>query len=345
MYCSNCGKESPSEAKFCAHCGVSLAPGAAAIVSNFSIYAGFWRRFAAFIIDSLAVYAAGTVLWVVLLAVGSSRIVRPYALLALMVFSIGSLLYWVLFESSGLQATPGKLALQIKVTDLLGDRISFGRSLGRNVARIFSGMFFCIGYMAAGFTQRRQAFHDMIASTLVVRKSVTPAEAAGGGGVQGSSGALIAIFAVVLVVVGIAFIGILAAIAIPAYQNYTIRAQVTEGLMLAEPYKAAVSRAIASGTRPAGISSDSLQITAASSGTYVDIIKVVAGAVAIKYGKSANTLIRDHVLVIYPALDGNQSVVWICGRAAVPGGTTPTIKDAARYTNVGDAYLPSACHR
>jgi uncharacterized RDD family membrane protein YckC/Tfp pilus assembly major pilin PilA len=345
MYCSNCGKETPSEAKFCAHCGAPLAPGAAAIVSNFSIYAGFWRRFAAFIIDSVAVYATATVLWVVVLAAGSASIVRPYALLALFLFSIGSLLYWVLFESSGLQATPGKLALQIKVTDLLGDRISFGRSLGRNVARIFSGMFFCIGYMAAGFTQRRQGFHDMIASTLVVRKSVTPAEAAGGGSVQGSSGALVVVLALVLGVAAIVFFGILAAIAIPAYQNYTIRAQITEGLMLAEPYKVAVSQAIASGTRPAGISSDSLQLTAASSGTYVDTVKVVAGAVAIKYGKSANTLIRDHVLVIYPALDGNQNVVWVCGRGAVPGGTTPTINSAARYTNVGDAFLPSACHR
>ena len=71
-------------------------------------------------------------------------------------------------ESSAKQATLGKLALAIKVTDLNGNRISFGRASGRYFAKIISGLIFCIGYIIAGFTEKKQALHDMIANCLVV---------------------------------------------------------------------------------------------------------------------------------------------------------------------------------
>jgi uncharacterized RDD family membrane protein YckC len=73
-------------------------------------------------------------------------------------------------ESSSKQATLGKLALGIVVTDLNGNRISFGRATGRYFGKIVSGMIFAIGYIMAGFTEKKQALHDMIASCLVVLK-------------------------------------------------------------------------------------------------------------------------------------------------------------------------------
>jgi uncharacterized RDD family membrane protein YckC len=73
-------------------------------------------------------------------------------------------------ESSGLQATPGKLLLGIVVTDRDGQRLSFAKALGRNVAKIFSLLTFGFGYLLIAFNARSQGLHDLIAGTLVVTK-------------------------------------------------------------------------------------------------------------------------------------------------------------------------------
>jgi uncharacterized RDD family membrane protein YckC len=82
-----------------------------------------------------------------------------------------SWLYYALSESSSWQATPGKKILNLKVTDLSGQPISFGRASGRFFAKIITGMIpLAIGYIMAGFTEKKQAIHDMIASCLVLRR-------------------------------------------------------------------------------------------------------------------------------------------------------------------------------
>jgi len=78
-------------------------------------------------------------------------------------------IYEAAMESSSKQATLGKMALGLKVTDEQGGRISFARATGRYFAKIISGMILFIGYIMAGFTARKQALHDMIAGTLVTR--------------------------------------------------------------------------------------------------------------------------------------------------------------------------------
>jgi uncharacterized RDD family membrane protein YckC len=90
----------------------------------------------------------------------------------LITFAFSTLVNWIYeaaLESSSYQATLGKMALGLKVTDLEGRRISFARATGRHFAKILSGLMFFIGFIMAGFTQRKQALHDMIAGTLVVR--------------------------------------------------------------------------------------------------------------------------------------------------------------------------------
>ena len=79
-------------------------------------------------------------------------------------------LYYALLESSAWQATLGKKALGLEVTDLAGARVSFGRATGRYFARYISFFTIGIGYIMAGFTAKKQALHDMIAGTLVIRK-------------------------------------------------------------------------------------------------------------------------------------------------------------------------------
>jgi len=87
----------------------------------------------------------------------------------LVVFILGWL-YFALFESSSRQATPGKIALGIIVADTNGERLSFPKATLRYFGKYLSGMFFMIGYIIAGFTERRQALHDFIAGSIVLKK-------------------------------------------------------------------------------------------------------------------------------------------------------------------------------
>jgi uncharacterized RDD family membrane protein YckC len=142
------------------------------------LYAGFWRRFAALLIDSLLVGAVaffiGVVIGIVVGASGREEIPSGWSALVDVATVIGWFLYFALMESSSQQATVGKIALGIQVTDLEGNRLTFGRALGRNLAKIISVLTLYIGFIIAAFTERRQALHDLIASALVVKRGEQP---------------------------------------------------------------------------------------------------------------------------------------------------------------------------
>lgn len=126
-------------------------------------YAGFWKRVAASLIDGIICAIAGGMAGGILAVIGAGRVAPLAGLL------IGWL-YSALMESSPSQATFGKMALGIVVTDLNGERISFGRATGRHFGKILSGITLCIGYLMVAFTERKQGLHDMVASTLVIDK-------------------------------------------------------------------------------------------------------------------------------------------------------------------------------
>jgi len=84
--------------------------------------------------------------------------------------TIIQVLYFTFMESSKMQATVGKMALGLKVTDLEGNKLDFTKALVRNLCRILSNITMLIGYIIAAFTEKKQALHDMIAGTLVLKK-------------------------------------------------------------------------------------------------------------------------------------------------------------------------------
>jgi uncharacterized RDD family membrane protein YckC len=148
-------------------------------------YAGFWLRLVAVLIDGILLYFVRMLLFMPLgLGMGMRGMFRghppqnindfiPFIGLMLRIAVISSLIQWLYFslmESSSWQATLGKKALGLEVTDLEGRRISFGRATGRYFAKIISTIILFIGYIMAGFTEKKQALHDMIAGTLVLRK-------------------------------------------------------------------------------------------------------------------------------------------------------------------------------
>ena len=137
-------------------------------------YAGFWKRVAAAIIDGIIVGAVNyAVLFAIILpAALFENDVLVYAAIGLY-YVLSILLPWLyeaFMESSSKQATVGKMALGIIVTDLYGRRITFARATGRYFAKILSGLTLLIGYLMVAFTERKQALHDMVAGTLVVNR-------------------------------------------------------------------------------------------------------------------------------------------------------------------------------
>lgn len=90
--------------------------------------------------------------------------------LAQLVFWIIQILYHSLLESSKYQGSVGKIVLGLQVTDLEGNKLDFGKAFVRNLCKLVSTFILFIGYIMAGLTEKKQALHDMIASTLVVKK-------------------------------------------------------------------------------------------------------------------------------------------------------------------------------
>lgn len=141
-------------------------------------YAGFWPRLGALLIDqillSVAAFIVGFVIGFII-GISGGDITTGAEWTINVIVLVGYYLYYAIMESSPAQATVGKQALGIQVTDLEGNRISFWRALGRSLAKIVSVLTLFIGYIIAGFTAKKQALHDMIASTLVVKKATAPA--------------------------------------------------------------------------------------------------------------------------------------------------------------------------
>lgn len=188
MYCRKCGTWCEDSAVFCTQCGETLGEkttkedgyheaAADANVnytndyhtnyeggySSMNTYAGFWKRFLAIVIDGIILGIVNGIIAFALKGVGLTSVVELISIL----IGWG---YYAYMESSEYQATLGKMALQMRVTDLSGNRITFARATGRYFGKYISGLILCIGYMMAGWTEKKQALHDIMAGTLVVNE-------------------------------------------------------------------------------------------------------------------------------------------------------------------------------
>lgn len=154
--------------------------------SSTTSYAGFWIRFVAYIIDAIILSIVNFVIVMPFLAaLGFSAFninsMNEDQVAEMMAYLTGAglviqgaqlvvgLLYFALMESSAKQGTIGKIALGLKVTDTAGARINFGQAALRYLGKIVSVMTLLIGFIIAAFHAKKQALHDMIAGTYVVK--------------------------------------------------------------------------------------------------------------------------------------------------------------------------------
>jgi uncharacterized RDD family membrane protein YckC len=203
FFCNKCGAQNTAGAQFCGRCGAptspastnpvfanpaplnpaspysAQAPGYQPVVPAVGTgYGGFWIRVVAAIIDSIIMRVVVAPVSIIFGGLGLAGMMsglphRGIGLLGsgvtLVALFFGSWLYEAFMESSSYQATLGKMIFGMKVTDLNGNRISFGRATGRHFAKILSGMILCIGFIMVGLTERKQGLHDLLAGTLVRR--------------------------------------------------------------------------------------------------------------------------------------------------------------------------------
>lgn len=127
--------------------------------------AGFWLRVLAYVVDLIPI--AGINLFATVL---TANVTSGKGAVELVVRVLFGWLYFALFESSRFQATPGKLAVGLAVTDLAHERIGFGRASARYFAKILSIVILFFGFFMIGWTKRKQGLHDKLAGTLVVRR-------------------------------------------------------------------------------------------------------------------------------------------------------------------------------
>lgn len=312
------------------------------------LHAGFWRRAVALLIDCL-VFSA--IHWIMVLCFGI-WIMVPWALLggghgpamaelvdiALQPFGIVVVwLYFAVCESSRWQATLGKLALGLQVTDEYGRRIGFARASGRYFGKFVSAFILGIGFLLAAWTARKQALHDSMAGCCVVRKSelaawqheeaaspTMPSVAPRQYGMPGWAIAAVVIGACVFLVVPVA--GFLTAFAIPAWQSHALRVQVAQGVELTERARALVAEYIGKrGALPENNRVLGLPNPEAIHARYVTSVRVAGGKVVVTYGNQASAAINGGHVVISPM--GNAARLrWRC--------SSPDIRDR---------YLPESC--
>lgn len=167
--CAKCGISNDDNAAECRGCGLSIGSAIAAERALSAIeYATFWKRGAAAVIDTAILFMIGMGIGTAYVMVNGSK--DGFEMTNNVLGVIIGWFYYAGFESSARQATVGKSAMGIMVTDLNGGRIGFYRASSRHFGKIVSSITLGIGFIMAGYTEKKQALHDKMFDCLVIVK-------------------------------------------------------------------------------------------------------------------------------------------------------------------------------
>jgi uncharacterized RDD family membrane protein YckC len=271
-------------------------------------YAGFWVRYSANVLDSIILVAFALVLGFALGLLTSS--LGMGALSAEWIgFAITLVLTWlyiVLGESSPASATWGKRAFHLQV---LGadhfDRISFLRATGRLLGRYLSTLLFMIGYLIQPFNARRRALHDFLSGTVVVVQ-------------RQYSRLLIALMLVLSLVLPA---GIIVAVAVPAYQQYVVRAKVSTALRQVTPATVAIQRYLAAqGRSPASLDEAGFDTRRGLAGVRRLAFDAASGVITVTFDFAP---VDGSTVLIVPDQIENDAISWSCQPGTLPARWLP----------------------
>jgi uncharacterized RDD family membrane protein YckC len=267
-------------------------------------YAGFWVRYSANVLDTLILFVITFVIAIVI-ALLFARTAEDASDVGLVISLLVTWLYIAQGESSLACGTWGKRAFHLQVLDAeRGHRISFLRATGRFFARYLSMLLLMIGYLMQPFNARKRALHDFICSTVVVVE-------------RDYSRLLVALMILLGLVVPVVTVGLVAAIALPAYQTFVVRQKVAQALRPVTPATVAVQTYL---TRTG-------QVPGSLEETGFDPHQPLPGVSALQFtpgsGVITVTLAMDPVagstLQIVPAHIENGRIDWACR----PGSLQP----------------------
>ena len=167
MFCTQCGADIPADARYCKSCGAQIDSVTIDVNAHQPDveYAGFWIRFGAYVLDFLIFLIPVAVLMFFLAIFFNMSLEDAEVIVGLIGFFVIAA-----FESSDkMQGTPGKKILGLRIVDTHGETISYGRALGRSLAKVLSNLILFIGFFMIGWTREKRGLHDFIAVTYVVR--------------------------------------------------------------------------------------------------------------------------------------------------------------------------------
>lgn len=310
MYCPQCSYNNPVGAQCCKNCelrlesyvykpDLPLAPAAL-------IYAGFWLRFYAALLDLLVLGAGITLvlsLSIMLIAyTGRDDLLRNAEILWLslgLVISV-SLAYTILLESGARGATLGKRWMNIKLLDSNGDRLTLSRSVGRLLARLVSFLPALLGFLIQPFTPRKQALHDLLAGTIVVR--------------SGNSNK-IPIIATLLVLFYLLLLPVLAIVATtgrPFFRQIILKAQLDRGLQTGINATQAVENFYLKNGRVPTVIDDAAPNISLSPQLAGIVINQTNGEISVSFSAIAGKPLANKHLLFSATMKADRSISWKC---------------------------------
>lgn len=289
-----------------------MAPGSTRAVKPAElIYAGWWVRFLAAFLDLLVLGAC-----MILVVIGiagmiaysgrDSMLTNPAALSAFYwaVVCI-SLAYYILMESAAHGATFGKRWMNIKVMRVNGNRLTTLRALLRLIARVFSHLLLMGGFLMQPFTQRKQALHDLLAGTVVVRAN------------ENRKISIMASLLVLFFALMIPVLAMLATVGQPFFQQYIMKAQLDNGMQIGTAATLAVSRYYRhNGSIPAAIGDAGGDIGGSPHVAEV-ALDPQNGAILLTFSDTVRKGISNKHLSFTPTLEADHSISWKCSSADI----------------------------
>lgn len=307
MYCPQCSYNNHSSARYCKNCDLDLSP--AAIDSSNTdvlIYAGFWMRFFAALLDFFLMGAAVIALLLILAGLivvsGRDNIVHNQLAMSifLTIFICFAIAYYVFTSSSEACATLGKRWLNIKVLDIYGNKITPQHALGRLMARSVSYLTCYSGFLIQPFTTRKQALHDLLAKTIVVRAS------------ENTKISFKATLLVLFIAMMLPLLALFATAGVPAFKQYIQKIQLDKGLRLGDKATAAVARFYVTNSRFPLVISDADRYLDTTSHITAITINQLNGELTLIFSDAERLGLRNKHLIYTATLDPAHHIIWKC---------------------------------